>query len=178
MNLAAADRQESQEICFIEDKNYFEFIEKLWPMAGEPGPIVDMGGKVLGTHKGLYCYTIGQRKGLGISSPEPRYVIKIDAARNVLCVGSQEDARTRTFTVKDVSWLLAPQGNCLRAAVKVRSMMEARPASLEIIGDGVKVIFDEPQWTSAPGQSAVFYREDAVIGGGVIAGGAQPTGEF
>ena len=168
MNLAAADRPESQEICFIEDKNYFEFIEKLWPMAGEPGPIVDMEGKVLGTHKGLYCYTIGQRKGLGISSPEPRYVIKIDAARNALCVGSQEDARARTFTVKDVSWLLAPQGNCLRAAVKVRSMMQAMPALLEIIGADVKVIFDEPQWASAPGQSAVFYQEDAVIGGGVI----------
>ena len=168
LGLAAADRQESQEICFIEDKNYFEFIGKLWPSAGEPGPIVDMGGRVLGTHKGLYCYTIGQRKGLGISSPEPRYVIRIDAAQNALCVGSREDARTSTFTVKDVSWLLATQGDCLRAAVKVRSMMEARPASLEIIGDGVKVIFDEPQWTSAPGQSAVFYHGDAVIGGGVI----------
>jgi tRNA-specific 2-thiouridylase len=177
LNLAAADRPESQEICFIEDKNYFEFIEKLWPFAGEPGPIVDMEGKVLGTHRGLYRYTIGQRKGLGIFSPEPRYVIKIDAARNALCVGSREDARARNFAVEDVSWLLAPQGNCLRAAVKVRSMMQAMPASLEITGDGVKVIFDEPQWASSPGQSAVFYQEDAVIGGGVIGEGLQLTGE-
>jgi len=168
LNLAAADRPESQEICFIEDKNYFEFIEKLRPGAGEPGPIVDMEDRVLGTHQGLYRYTIGQRKGLGIFSPEPRYVLKIDAARNALCVGPREDARTRTFKVKDISWLLAPQGNCLRAAVKVRSMMEARPASLEIAGDCVTVIFDEPQWASAPGQSAVFYQEDMVIGGGVI----------
>jgi len=178
LDLAAADRPESQEICFIEDKNYFKFIEKLWPMAGDPGPIFDTSGKEVGTHKGLYCYTLGQRKGLGIYSPEPHYVIKIDAARNALFVGSQEEARVRTFTVKDVSWLLAPQGNCLRAAVKVRSMMEARPASLEIIGEGVKVIFDEPQWTSAPGQSAVFYHEDVVIGGGVVVEGLHLTGKF
>lgn len=178
LNLAAADRPESQEICFIEAKNYFEFIEKLWTMAGEPGPIVDMEGKVLGTHKGLYRYTVGQRRGLGVFSPEPHYVIKIDAARNTLCIGSRDDARARTFTVKDVSWLLAPQGNCLRAAVKVRSMMEARPALLEIIGDGVKVIFDEPQWASAPGQSAVFYQGDAVIGGGVIGEGQQPEEKY
>jgi tRNA-uridine 2-sulfurtransferase len=171
LSLPAADRPESQEICFIEYKNYFEFIEKLWPTAGEPGPILDMEGKVLGTHRGLYRYTIGQRKGLGIYSPEPHYVIKIDAAKNALCVGSREDAKPRTFIVEDVSWLLAPQDNCLRAAVKLRSTMEARPASLEIIGDGVKVIFDEPQWASAPGQSAVFYQGDAVIGGGVIGEG-------
>jgi len=170
LSLSAADRPESQEICFIEDKNYFEFIDKLWPAAGEPGPVVDIEGKVLGTHKGLYRYTVGQRKGLGISSPEPRYVIEIDAAKNVLCVGSREDARTRNVTVRDINWLLAPQGNCLRAAVKVRSMMQAMPASLEIVGAEVTVIFDDPQWASAPGQSAVFYHEDTVIGGGVIGG--------
>jgi len=168
LNLSAADRPESQEICFIEDKNYFEFIEKLWPTAGDPGPIMDMDGRVLGTHKGLYRYTVGQRKGLGIFSPQPHYVIKIDAAKKMLYVGSREDARTREFKVKDVSWLLPPQANCLRAAVKVRSTMQAMPASLEIAGKGVKVIFDEPQWASAPGQSAVFYEQDAVIGGGVI----------
>jgi tRNA-uridine 2-sulfurtransferase len=174
LDLAAADRPESQEICFIEDKNYFEFIEKLCPVAGEPGPISDMAGKVLGIHRGLYRYTIGQRKGLGIFSPEPRYVIKIDAVKNALFVGSREDAGATAFTVKEVSWLLPPQGNRIRADVKVRSMMQAMPASLEIFGDGVKIIFDEPQWASASGQSAVFYQGDAVIGGGVIVEGAQP----
>jgi tRNA-specific 2-thiouridylase len=168
LSLSAADRPESQEICFIEDKNYFEFFDRLGLKAGVPGPIVDMKGRILGTHKGLHRYTIGQRKGLGISSAEPRYVIKIDAAKNTLCVGPREDAMVRTVTVRDIIWLLAPHGNCLRASVKVRSMMQAMPASVEITGDGVKVVFDEPQWTSAPGQSAVFYREDAVIGGGVI----------
>jgi len=168
LNLAAADRPESQEICFIEDKNYFKFIEKLSPLAGEPGPILDMDGKVLGTHKGIYCYTIGQRKGLGISSPEPYYVIKIDTLRNTLYVGSQEDAKIRSFFVKDLHWILAPEEGHFRATVKVRSMMEARPASVEIQNEGVMVLFDEPQWAPAPGQSAVFYHGDSVVGGGVI----------
>jgi tRNA-specific 2-thiouridylase len=177
LDLPAADRPESQEICFIEDKNYFRFIEKLSPVAGEPGPILDVNGKVLGTHKGLYCYTIGQRKGLGISSLEPRYVIKIDPLKNTLCVGSKEEAKTRRFFVEDVNWLLSPEENYFRASVKVRSMMEARPASVEIPGEGVMVIFDEPQWAPAPGQSAVFYDGDTVIGGGIIVEALQAAGK-
>jgi len=168
LNLPAAERPESQEICFIEDKNYFQFIEKLSPVAGAPGPVTDVSGKVLGTHKGLYCYTIGQRKGLGIASLEPRYVIKIDPLKNTLCVGSKEEAKTGRFFVEEVNWLLSPEEKFFRATVKVRSMMEARPASLEILGEGVMVIFDEPQWAPAPGQSAVFYDGDIVIGGGLI----------
>jgi tRNA-specific 2-thiouridylase len=178
LNLAAADRPESQEICFIEDKNYFKFIEKLSPAAGEPGPILDTKGKVLGTHKGIYCYTIGQRKGLGLSSLEPYYVIKIDTLRNALYVGSQEEAKIRSFFVEDVNWIVAPEESFFRAAVKVRSMMEARPAAVEILNEGVRVIFDEPQWAPAPGQSAVFYSGDTVVGGGVIVEGLKLTGEF
>ena len=178
LNLAAADRPESQEICFIEDKNYFKFIEKLSPAAGEPGPILDTKGKVLGTHKGIYCYTIGQRKGLGLSSLEPYYVIKIDTLRNAIYVGSQEEAKIRSFFVEDVNWIVAPEESFFRAAVKVRSMMEARPAAVEILNEGVRVIFDEPQWAPAPGQSAVFYNGDTVVGGGVIVEGLQLTGEF
>ncbi|MDH4230447.1 MAG: tRNA 2-thiouridine(34) synthase MnmA [Nitrospirota bacterium] len=173
LDLPAADRPESQEICFIEDKNYFQFIEKLSLAAGAPGPVTDVSGKVLGTHKGLYCYTIGQRKGLGISSLEPRYVIKIDPLKNTLCVGSKEEAKNRSFFVEDVNWLLSPEESFFRATVKVRSMMEARPAAIEIRGDGVMVVFDEPQWAPAPGQSAVFYDGDTVIGGGIIVAALQ-----
>jgi tRNA-specific 2-thiouridylase len=168
LNLAAADRPESQEICFIEDKNYSRFIEKLSPAAGQPGPIVDTKGKLLGTHKGIYCYTIGQRKGLGLSSLEPYYVIRIDTLRNTIYVGPQAEAKIRTFFVADVNWILAPEDSFFRAAVKVRSMMEARAAVVEIFTEGVRVIFDEPQWAPAPGQSAVFYDDDKVIGGGII----------
>ena len=84
LNLLTAERTESQEICFIEGRNYFKFIERLSPVTGKTGPVVDMNGKVIGTHKGIHGYTIGQRKGLGISSPEPLYVVKIDAHNNTL----------------------------------------------------------------------------------------------
>ena len=178
LNLAAADRPESQEICFIEDKNYSRFIEKLSPVAGKQGPILDTKGKVLGTHKGIYCYTIGQRKGLGLSSLEPYYVIKIDTLENAIYVGSQEEAKIRSFFVEDVNWILAPEESFFRAAVKVRSMMEARAAYVEILNKGVRVIFDEPQWAPAPGQSAVFYSGDTVVGGGVIVEGLQMKGVF
>ena len=177
LDLPAAERPESQEICFIEDKNYFRFIEKLSPVAGEPGPILDVNGKVVGTHKGLYCYTMGQRKGLGIPSLEPHYVIKIDPLKNTLCVGSREEAKIRRFFVEDVNWLLSPEESFFRATVKVRSMMEARPASVEILSEGVMVIFDEPQWAPAPGQSAVFYDGDTVIGGGIIVEALQEAGK-
>lgn len=178
LNLAAADRPESQEICFIEDKNYFSFIEKLSPAAGQHGPILDTKGRLLGTHKGIYCYTIGQRKGLGLSSPEPYYVTKIDTLGNAIYVGSQEEAKIRSFFVEDVNWIVAPEESFFRADVKVRSMMEARPASVEILNESVRVTFDEPQWAPAPGQSAVFYDGDIAVGGGVIVEGLQPAGEF
>ena len=168
LGLAAADRPESQEICFIEDRNYFKFIETLSPVAGQPGPIIGKNGKVLGTHKGVYCYTIGQRKGLGLSSLEPYYVIKIDVLKNAIYVGRQDDAKIKEIMVNDLNWIIKPDLNFIKATVKVRSMMEDKPASIEISDSKAKVIFDEPQWAPAPGQSAVFYDEDIVLGGGVI----------
>ena len=170
LSLAAADRPESQEICFIEDKNYAGFIEKLSPQAGVPGPILDTTGKVLGTHKGIYCYTIGQRKGLGISSLEPYFVVKIDTAANAIYVGPREEAKISSVFVEEINWIVPAEDRLFRASVKVRSMMEARPAAVEILDKGVKVLFVEPQWAPAPGQSAVFYDGDTVIGGGAIVG--------
>jgi len=184
-NLAAAERAESQEICFIEERNYFKFIERLSPVTVEPGPIVDMNGKVLGTHKGIHGYTIGQRKGLGISSPEPLYVVKIDTLNNTVYAGSHEDAKKREFLVKNVNWILPLTSREFRATVKVRSMMRDEPATIYLMppthpspsrGEGkeggdceiVRVDFDAPQWAPAPGQSAVFYDGDTVIGGGDI----------
>ena len=180
LGLPASQRPESQEICFIEGKNYFKFINKLHPLAGASGPIMDMDGKVLGEHKGIYHYTIGQRKGLGISSPHPLYVVRIDAVRNIIYVGQQKYAKIKEFIVGDLNWLTLPtpslskggMGGLLRVTVKVRSMMKDEPATISLSPDKetVKVIFDEPQWAPAPGQSAVFYDEDAVVGGGVIVG--------
>ena len=182
LNLLSAKRPESQEICFIEGKNYFRFIDKLSPMVHAPGRVMDLKGKVLGEHKGIYHYTIGQRKGLGIASLEPLYVVKIDASKNIVYVGSHEDARTKEFEVSDLNWLVpvhppthslssaSRPGRPIHLSVKVRSMMKAEPATIYISPDSetVKVIFDEPQWAPAPGQSAVFYDDDIVTGGGII----------
>jgi tRNA-specific 2-thiouridylase len=167
LGLPVFKRPESQEICFVEDRNYFKFIDKLNPMANKPGPILDAKGTVIGTHEGIYKYTIGQRKGLGISSPQPLYVTKIDVTKNAIYVGQKDDAMSREFLVHDLNWLI-PKKEEFRAEVKVRSMMQAAPASVHLLDSTVKVVFDEPQWAPAPGQSAVFYDGDTVIGGGII----------
>jgi len=192
LNLPAAKRAESQEVCFVEDRNYFKFIEKLSPLVGKPGPIIDMAGKVIGTHKGIHAYTVGQRKRLGISSKEPIYVVQIDALRNTVYVGTQEAAKKKEFSVEDLNWVLLPPAENFKVTVKVRSMMKAVPANVFLLRSGnlhvagkeqviyasriihqmsgeiVRLVFDEPQWAPASGQSAVFYNGDTVIGGGVI----------
>jgi tRNA-specific 2-thiouridylase len=172
LNRFPAKRTESQEICFIEGRNYFKFIEGFSSVAGKSGPVVDMSGQVIGTHKGIYGYTIGQRKGLGISSPRPLYVIRIDAQKNTVYVGSQEDAKKQEFFVDDLNWIMSRPPNDFKASVKVRSMMRDEPATI-CIAEGreqgaVRVVFDDPQWAPAPGQSAVFYEGDMVLGGGKI----------
>jgi tRNA-specific 2-thiouridylase len=168
LRLPAADRPESQEICFIEDNDYCRFLETLSPALMRPGPVIGPDGRTIGTHLGIYRYTIGQRKGLGISSLEPRFVTKIDAMLNAVHVGSREDAMLREITAKEINWLLKPEAVAFRAAVKVRSMMAATSASIELKDEKAVIVFDEPQWAPAPGQSAVFYDGDTVIGGGTI----------
>ena len=185
LGLAAAKRAESQEICFIQERNYLTFIQKISPVEREPGPIVDTHGKIIGTHKGIHGYTIGQRKGLGIASPEPLYVVDIDIQKNTVYAGPRDSVKKKEFYVHELNWLTPPppplmkqdkEGlektpGAFRATVKVRSTMKDEPAmiffdpaSFEI----VRVVFDEPQWAPAPGQSAVFYDNDTVIGGGII----------
>jgi tRNA-specific 2-thiouridylase len=185
LKLPAAKRAASQEVCFVEDRNYFKFIEKLSPLAGKPGPIIDMTGKVIGTHKGIHAYTIGQRKRLGIAHKKPLYVVKIDVLKNAVYVGTQEDAKEREFYVEDLNWILPVPSENFKASVKVRSMMKGEPATIfletsyDLRAAGteqkkytshevVRLVFDEPQWAPASGQSAVFYKDDVVIGGGII----------
>ncbi|MHB8882019.1 MAG: tRNA 2-thiouridine(34) synthase MnmA [Thermodesulfovibrionales bacterium] len=168
LGLEAADRPESQEICFIEDDDYAGFLEKLTPELTIPGPIADISGKQIGLHRGIHRYTIGQRKGLGIPSLVPQYVTRVDAAANTVYVGSREEAFSRELSVREISWLVPPRTGSFRSGVKVRSTMQAVPACIEIAGDEAKVIFDEPQWAPAPGQSAVFYEAETVLGGGII----------
>jgi tRNA-specific 2-thiouridylase len=185
LNLSSVKRPESQEICFIEERNYFTLVEKLTPFEKNPGPVIDINGKEIGKHKGIYGYTVGQRKGLGISYPEPLYVIKIDAIKNTIYVGPREAAKKKEFLVEDLNWLNPPSSEKFRASVKVRSMMKDEPATIFLMKDENKfadfsgitncetqsiarVVFDKPQWAPAPGQSAVFYDVDIIIGGGII----------
>ena len=185
LNLSMAKKNESQEICFIKDRSYAQFIKRFRSVKENPGPIMDMSNKVLGTHKGIYHYTIGQRKGLGISSPEPLYVVKIDTVKNTLYVGPRQSAKKKDFFLTNVNWIMPPPSENFRATVKVRSMMKDKPATLFLIPSSppssakgkarrggareiVHVVFDEPQWAPSPGQSAVFYNGDIVMGGGVI----------
>lgn len=168
LGLAAAERPESQEICFIEDDDYVSFIRDLSPDACREGPIKDGSGKVVGTHQGLYRYTLGQRKGIGLARPDPSYVTGIDISANTLFVGPRSGAERREIGVSDLNWIIMPEPETFRATVKVRSMMKGSPASVEVSDGIARVVFDTPQWAPAPGQSAVFYDGDSVIGGGII----------
>lgn len=170
LGLASAIRPESQEICFVGNGNYVDFIKGFAPDVLQPGPIVNMDGKTIGKHNGIALYTIGQRKRLGIQTLKPYYVADIDRQRNIVIVGSKEDAIKKTFKVKELSWisinsLLDP----MRVQVKVRSAMKEEHAMIfPEKNQRVTVEFDEPQWAPASGQSAVFYDGELVIGGGII----------
>ncbi len=170
IGLASALRPESQEICFVGDGKYVDFIKGFSPESLRPGNIVDTEGKIIGEHKGIALYTIGQRKRLGISSLKPHYVARIDRKKNIITAGPQEDAMMNTFTVKDLNWIaIESLPASMKANVKIRSMMKEAAATISPAeNDRVLVEFDEPQWAPAPGQSAVFYDNDVVIGGGVI----------
>jgi len=166
LNLPAADRPESQEICFVEEKNYADFMKGY---SDDGGPVIDIrSGQVLGTHNGIHLYTIGQRKRLPATG-KPVYVVRLDPFKKCVYIGPRELALTRLFNVSDVNWLVPNAAALQRATVKVRSTMKDEPASLSEANSGiVRVEFDEPQWAPAPGQSAVFYDGDTILGGGVI----------
>lgn len=167
LQLPALKGQESQEICFIDNHGYCSFLEGM--IKPKTGHIIDFEtSKILGEHKGIHLFTIGQRKRLGIATGEPRYVIKIDAHNNAIYIGKRDLALQKVIIVNNINWLVYQKEN-FRATVKIRSMMKDEPAYIEIIEENrAKIIFDEPQWAPTPGQSAVFYRDDAVVGGGII----------
>ena len=170
LGLVNALRAESQEICFVGDDKYGNFIKSFSPEALQPGPIVDTSGKIVGRHKGIAFYTIGQRKGLGISSLKPRYVAEIDRQGNTIVIGSRNDAMRKSFKVNRLNWIsINNLSGPIRAHVKMRSTMQEKIATISPFTDNsVKVEYDEIQWAPASGQSAVFYDGDLVIGGGII----------
>ncbi len=164
--------EESQEICFIPHGRYHEFIsEQLGDIAPErAGPIVDLEGRAIGRHKGIWAYTIGQRRGLGIASTAPYYVVGIDAGTNTVRVGRVEDLSRRVITVSRINWIaMPPPANAIVCSVKIRNQHVPARAQVTPQGaDHVEVRFEQPQRAVTPGQAAVFYDGEIVLGGGVI----------
>ncbi len=176
LGLHVAEKRGSQEICFVADGNYRNFVIKRTGVIPEPGPILSKDGSILGQHSGIISYTIGQRRGLRISAREPLYVIAIDRSSNAVIVGGREDVYCREFIGEDVTFVFANyRESPFRARVRVRYRQPTKSATINVEMDGrVRVVFDKPQWGIAPGQSAVFYDHDVVLGGAVIASTFRP----
>lgn len=176
LGLETAEKPESQEICFVPDGNYARFVENYarYEM-DEPdvagGEIRTADGRVIGEHAGLHRYTIGQRRGIGVASGEPLYVVKIDVPRNQLVVGKRSELYGSSFIATGVNWVAIEQPDAtVRANVRIRYRAQEAPATITPIETSrVRVEFDEPQPAITPGQAAVFYDGDVVVGGGWIA---------
>ncbi len=167
LGLPAASRHDSQDICFIPDNDYRSFIAKY--ILFEPGDIVDTNGRVLGKHKGLARYTVGQRHGLGLTSNQPLSVLKLDAANNRLVVGTSDQLLSNMLFASKPSWVSgeAPK-EPIKVTAKIRYKSPEVAATLSSRDGGVEVRFHQPQRAIAPGQSVVFYQDETLLGGGII----------
>lgn len=165
-----AEKPDSQDICFVPDGDYARVIEENTGKTYEPGDFVDHDGNVLGTHKGLIHYTIGQRKGLGIAAKAPLYVCELCPSDNTVILGSNDDLFTKEALVTDVNWISGESPKeAIHVKAKVRYRMTEQPVTIiPLENNEVKLVFDEPQRAITPGQAAVFYDGDDVLGGGVI----------
>ena len=178
--LLVADKRDSQEICFIPDRDYASFITRhageIDPALGsmveereKPGPVLLEDGTKIGEHKGLFRYTVGQRRGLGIGHGAPLYVLELDPVRNAVIVGAKEDLWSPGLLADDVSWVSGQMPNgWIRAAVKIRARHKEAAAAVRVTEDQLEVIFDTPQMSMTPGQAAVVYDGETVLGGGWI----------
>ena len=175
--LTVADKHDSQDICFVPTGRYTDIIGRLRPNAIEPGDIVDLDGSVLGRHRGIVHFTVGQRRGLGIASSAPLYVVRLDAAGRRVVVGPREALRTDRIVLRDVNWigdgtLDAAVGEGLEIFVRVRSTRAPQPAWLRAAAGGYEVELVAGEEGVSPGQACVFYDASSgrarVLGGGFI----------
>jgi tRNA-uridine 2-sulfurtransferase len=173
--LELAQKPDSQEICFIPGGSYSQFLKAYLDEQGRElpdssGELVASSGEVLGHHEGIHGFTVGQRKGLGLSSPAPLYVLNIHPDSHAVEVGTDDQLYTRTLTADRLNWVSIPEpAEQIRVAIKIRHRHEPAAATLRVTADDrIEAEFDEPQRAITPGQSAVFYQEDEVAGGGWI----------
>jgi tRNA-specific 2-thiouridylase len=169
--LPTASKRESQDICFIPDGDYVSFLERENGCALTPGSVVDLEGNVLGQHRGMAAYTIGQRKGLGVASSQPLYVCRKDAQRNEVVLGPHDALAVRTVRVTDWNWVCPPSGSGepVEGMAKLRYRQAEHPCNALQEAEGiVRLEFCEPEYGVAAGQTAVLYRGDEVLGSGTI----------
>lgn len=170
LGLLVHDKPESQEVCFIQDSSYHSFLSERLENSFGPGPIIDQQGNVLGTHKGIPFYTIGQRRGLRLARGKPLYVIRIDREKNAIVVGFEDEVYSDTFLVDSLNWMV-PRGRVSfdHIQVKIRYNHPGSEATVSPRGENeLEVKFKSPQKAIAPGQAAVFYDRETVMGGGWI----------
>ncbi|NLX96615.1 MAG: tRNA 2-thiouridine(34) synthase MnmA [Rhodopirellula sp.] len=169
LGLRVAEKRDSQEICFIPDQDHARFVRGQRDSPDTSGEIVTTDGTVVGRHDGLERFTIGQRKGLGIAFGEPRFVVRLEAETRRVVVGTREELARKELTAGEANWLIDPPSDVFRCHVKMRYRTAAFAATVEPLGgDRFHVAFDEPCYGVAPGQAAVCYQEDRVLGGGWI----------
>jgi tRNA-specific 2-thiouridylase len=174
--LPVADKPDSQEICFVPDHDYASFVAKHAPDAARGGTIVDEQGRVLGGHAGIHRFTVGQRKGLGLSTPAthgtPMYVLALHPSERQVVVGPRASLERTTLTAAGVNWILDEPAAPLRVEAQIRHRHQPATATVRSLpGARADVIFDDPQIAVTPGQAVVFYTGDLVVGGGWIEGG-------
>ena len=175
LGLPNAGKPDSADICFLPTEDYREFIAQRVPQAG--GDIVDGDGAVVGRHDGVAGFTVGQRRGLGVALGEKRYVTEIDPQRNLITIGDEDALLSDWLTADQVRWANgAPPAETFDAEVKVRYRAEAQPATVQVLAEGIEVRFHRPQRAIAAGQAVVCYRNDEVLGGGIIAESHRLTG--
>lgn len=169
LGLRVAEKEESQDICFVPDGDYVRFLEEQRGSGTMNGDIVHVDGQVLGQHQGTYRYTIGQRRGLGLAWPEPLYVVGIDAGKRQVLVGEKHHLAVSCCEASDVNWMITPPLEPIVAACRIRYRHNEVPARICPLANGsVSIEFEEPQSGVTPGQAAVFYDGDRVLGGGWI----------
>ncbi len=171
LGLDVANKKDSQDLCFLGNNDYRDFLRIYAPEVMVTGPIMTSTGEILGKHRGLSNYTIGQRKGLGISYSEPLYVLAMNPYKNALVVGTRAELGRDQLEAANFNWVcgVAPADAAFRAEVKIRYRSRPQSALVRMLGsERVRIVFDEPQRDITPGQAAVVYQDDICLGGGVI----------